>query len=168
MRSKGLTLIELLVVVAILGLLFTLALPAFNKARADARDAKRVGDLWQLRLAIELYYGKYGYYPGRGGNWVSDLGEYVGDPAGNFEDEIKDLIIAPADPLHDEVKYYYSYDPCHSDISGLVDGKGSTLCFHSSETGKYTCQNDNPVCNSTETDMNQHQAAYCIVFDEGC
>lgn len=54
--KKGFTLIELLVVVAIIGILSSVVLSSLNGARSKARDAKRVSDLKQLQLALEMYY----------------------------------------------------------------------------------------------------------------
>jgi len=59
----GFTLIELLVVIAIIGLLSTIVMVSLNTARAKARDTKRKGDIRQIRLALEMYYDKYGKYP---------------------------------------------------------------------------------------------------------
>lgn len=55
-NKKGFTLVELLVVIAIIGLLSTIAFISLNRARAKARDAKRVSDVRQLQSALELYY----------------------------------------------------------------------------------------------------------------
>lgn len=63
MFKKGFTLVELLVVIAIIGLLSTIVMVSLNKARAKARDAKRVESLEQLRLALEMYYNANGSYP---------------------------------------------------------------------------------------------------------
>lgn len=60
----GFTLIELLVVISIISLLSSIVLTSVNSARAKARDARRVADFNQLRTALELYYDKYGVYPG--------------------------------------------------------------------------------------------------------
>jgi|ETNmetMinimDraft_2_1059921.scaffolds.fasta_scaffold68837_2 prepilin-type N-terminal cleavage/methylation domain-containing protein len=54
--SGGFTLIELLVVIAIIGILSAVVLASLNSARQKSRDAKRVADLKQLQLALELYY----------------------------------------------------------------------------------------------------------------
>jgi len=61
----GFTLIELLVVIAIIGILSSVVVASLNSARKKARDARRVDDVKQLQLALELYFdsnsgaGKY-------------------------------------------------------------------------------------------------------------
>ncbi|MDP2934739.1 MAG: type II secretion system protein [bacterium] len=54
--KKGFTLIELLVVIAIIGILATIVLVSLNTARAKARDVRRIGDIRQIALALEMYY----------------------------------------------------------------------------------------------------------------
>lgn len=61
--KKGFTLIELLVVVAIIGLLSSVVLASLDKARAKARDAKRITDMKAMKLALELYYEDKKSYP---------------------------------------------------------------------------------------------------------
>src|SRR3990167_5078805 len=55
-QKKGFTLIELLVVIAIIGILSSVVLASLNSARKKSRDARRVADIGQLRLALELYF----------------------------------------------------------------------------------------------------------------
>jgi type II secretion system protein G len=54
--QKGFTLIELLVVIAIIGILATIVLVSLNTARSKARDTRRISDLRQVALALEMYY----------------------------------------------------------------------------------------------------------------
>ncbi len=61
--KKGFTLIELLVVIAIVGILSQVILASMQTARQKARDAKRVAELQQLQLALELYYDDNKSYP---------------------------------------------------------------------------------------------------------
>ena len=64
LRSKrGFTLIELLVVIAIIGLLATIVLVSLNTARQKARDTRRISDLRQVALALEMYYDDVRTYP---------------------------------------------------------------------------------------------------------
>lgn len=55
-RQGGFTLIELLVVIAIIGVLASIVLASLNTARRKSRDARRVADIKQLQLALELYF----------------------------------------------------------------------------------------------------------------
>ncbi len=61
--KRGFTLIELLVVIAIIGILSSVVLASLNSARRKGRDARRVADIKQLQLALELYYDANGQYP---------------------------------------------------------------------------------------------------------
>jgi len=61
--GRGFTLIELLVVIAIIGVLSSVVLASLNSARQKGRDAKRISDLKQIQLALELYYDANGQYP---------------------------------------------------------------------------------------------------------
>ena len=63
-NKKGFTLIELLVVIAIIGILASIVLASLNSARRKSRDARRVADLGQLRLANELYFDSNRSYAG--------------------------------------------------------------------------------------------------------
>lgn len=55
-KKKGFTLIELLVVIAIIGVLASIVLASLNSARRKARDARRIADIKELQLALELYF----------------------------------------------------------------------------------------------------------------
>jgi len=61
--QKGFTLIELLVVIAIIGVLATIVLVSLNTARSKARDTRRMSDLRQVALALEMYYDDNDAYP---------------------------------------------------------------------------------------------------------
>ncbi|PCI30694.1 hypothetical protein COB52_01270 [Candidatus Kaiserbacteria bacterium] len=62
-KTRGFTLIELLVVIAIIGILSSVVLASLNSAREKSRDARRIGDVKQLQLALEMYYDSNNGYP---------------------------------------------------------------------------------------------------------
>ncbi len=63
LSNSGFTLIELLVVIAIIGILSSIVLASLNTSRSKARDAKRLSDMHQMEVALELYYDTFGVYP---------------------------------------------------------------------------------------------------------
>jgi len=100
-ESKGFTLIELLVVIAIIGILASIVLASLNTARKKGRDARRVADMKQVQLALELYYdGHSSTYPA-----VSGLsGVTLGTVVGVSPDYISTL---PTDPNGAATPYIY-------------------------------------------------------------
>jgi len=103
-KSKGFTLIELLVVIAIIGLLATIVLVSLNTARQKARDVRRVGDLRQVALALEMYYDDHSAYPAVIGctnaNWGTMGATYI-----EFDGYMTKI---PSDPTNNAT-YYYAY-----------------------------------------------------------
>ncbi len=86
-RNKGFTLIELLVVIAIIGILSSVVLASLNSARTKSRDARRIGDMKQLQLALEMYYDTNGTYPSTASSTAALAPDFIPsvpvDPQGN-------------------------------------------------------------------------------------
>ena len=85
---KGFTLIELLVVIAIISILAAIIMASLSTARAKGRDAKRVSDIKQIQLGLELYYDACGNYPlsiyDTTGNVCGSISSGQGLVAGSF------------------------------------------------------------------------------------
>lgn len=108
----GFTLIELLVVISIIGLLSAIVIVGFDKAKANARDAKRATDMAQITKALKMYASdNNSQYPQAGsgdfcydtcsGQWTQDF-QYALVP--NYITKL------PVDPLNDEcIDHYYTY-----------------------------------------------------------
>ena len=119
MKNKGFTLIELLVVIAIIGILSSVVLASLNSARRKARDARRVSDMGQLQLALEMYYNDNTAYP----LTADTLSPLVTD---GF------LPILPVDPSNSS-DYPYSSD-------------GTTYCVGTTLEGSNIPDNNDSAC----------------------
>lgn len=60
---RGFTLIELLTVIFIIGILATLILANFSRAREKTRDSRRKADMSTLKTALDGYYQRNQGYP---------------------------------------------------------------------------------------------------------
>ena len=85
-RNKGFTLIELLVVIAIIGILSSVVLASLNNAREKARDARRISDVKNIQLALELHADS------NNGNYAASIAVLVPDY----------ISVAPTDPLTED------------------------------------------------------------------
>lgn len=128
--SRGFTLIELLVVIAIIGILSSVVLASLNDARQKSRDAKRVADIKQLQLALELFFDSNGAYP-------TAVQFAATDGSGLVPDYIPAL---PGDPIGGANYFYESLSSNtdyhiganleadgHSALSADVDADGSVI-----------------------------------------
>ena len=84
-KHAGFTLVELLVVIAIIGILSTIAVVALNGARRKARDVKRVENIRQLHLSLELYNNESNGYPSEDTPVTLGTGTYSSLCAGGFK-----------------------------------------------------------------------------------
>ncbi|MBI4837402.1 MAG: prepilin-type N-terminal cleavage/methylation domain-containing protein [Candidatus Portnoybacteria bacterium] len=102
-KTKGFTLIELLVVIAIIGLLSSIVLVSLNSARGKARDTKRVGDLRQMQIALEMYFNVNGAYPIKAAAINSSTGTT------RFPELAPFMAARPIDPTNSATGSYYYY-----------------------------------------------------------
>ncbi len=113
LKSRAFTLIELLVVIAIIGILATVVIANLNSARSRARDAKRISDIKQVQMAMNMYYMDHGRYPAQkspgSGDLYYDMSFYETDLVPNYISEI------PKDPK------YISGNEAYKMISSVID-----------------------------------------------
>lgn len=109
---KGFTLIELLVVIAIIGVLASVVLASLNTARQKSRDAKRVSDINQIKLALEMQFDKDGEYPDK-----------VADISTDF------LASEPKDTSTNTSYPYDNYDDSTRSACAVADA-GSCAYYH--------------------------------------
>jgi type IV pilus assembly protein PilA len=55
-QNKGFTLVEIMIVVVIIGLLASMAIPAFQKVRTNSQDKAVLNNARQLSAASDQYY----------------------------------------------------------------------------------------------------------------
>jgi type II secretion system protein G len=107
-RSRGFTLIELLVVIAIIGILSSVVLASLNTARKKGRDARRISDIKQLQLALELYYDTQQSYPATASGIAAASTSLAALVTNNFISSI------PSDPTN-AGDYVYRYASANGD-----------------------------------------------------
>ncbi|MEK7592271.1 MAG: type II secretion system protein [Patescibacteria group bacterium] len=100
-QRSGFTLIEVLVAATIIAVLVAIGMVSYSSVNKRSRDAKRRGDLEQMRSALELYRSEYGYYPAVGsGSWTSASDLSTGDPATGLVPSFMPSV--PSDPKTSE------------------------------------------------------------------
>lgn len=128
-NKKGFTLIELLVVIAIIGILSSVVLASLNSARQKSRDARRVADIKQLQLALELYYdSNSSVYP----TALSALApNYIAvvptDPNGGAY-QYAALVVSPGTTCASYHLGATLEQSGHSALSSDADASGGTIC----------------------------------------
>ena len=144
--KKGFTMIEILISIAIIAVLTAIGIVSYVSINKNARDAKRRGDIEQIRSALELYRSDNGYYPAPAGS---------PDPNGVDVDDLGvDLVDTylpgiPSDPKGDVSPYKYQatnlsvttghyYGYC---LSAMTEGVSGSSCTPSSG---YTYGTKNP------------------------
>ena len=151
--SKGFTLVELLVVIAIIGILATLLLLQLNVARSKARDTKRVGDVNQIRTAVEEFYDDCNEYPtdiyNAGTDCGGGIGKYMSSGA------------APDDPQGNPYGYGINGDNTKYQVWIELENKNANALNNDADiNGGYTGGTDGGVEDCTD-------AAGDCVFDLG-
>ncbi|PIR97621.1 MAG: hypothetical protein COT91_00515 [Candidatus Doudnabacteria bacterium CG10_big_fil_rev_8_21_14_0_10_41_10] len=134
----GFTLIELLVVIAIIGLLASIITTSLSNARVKARDTKRVSDINQIRLGMDVYFSFADAYP--------PASQFVA--ASTISCGAEQVLRVPVDPLAPTYNYVYSVTGANmTGCSGQTDLRPNyTVSFTLEKTGVlYTMNQDGTV-----------------------
>ncbi len=140
-KTKGFTLIELLVVIAIIGILATVVLVSLNSARSKSRDTRRVSDLRQISLALEMYASENNTYPLSATCTSATFGTMAGTlVTAGF------LPSVPADPAPDAT-YFYGYGGTKSTytLKATLENGNSDLLDNDIEGTSNACTCADPV-----------------------
>lgn len=94
---KGFTLVEIMIVVVIIGLLAAMAIPAFQKVRANSQDKTVLNNMRILGAAADEYFMEYGTY-------TVDLTSLIGSSAyvraiNTVANESYPLVFTQASPI---------------------------------------------------------------------
>ncbi len=161
--EKAFTIIELLVVIAIIALLTGIIMTNLTSAKSRARDAKRISDMGQIALALELFYDRCGSYPIAEGylSLSEDANGYC--PSGvTFEDFMS---VIPSNPAPYDLPYYYYNAP-----SDEVDFKAKKYLLRVTLEGSNSVLDDDvdsiPIADWPDIASNfcsDASNAYCII-----
>lgn len=112
-RSRAFTLIELLIVIAIIGILTSIIMVNLASARSKARDVKRISDIGQIQLALELFYDRCKAYPANsgGGDYVLSESTTCSIPANSSIILSSYISKVPTPPTSSLVQPNYIYHP---------------------------------------------------------
>lgn len=77
---RGFSVIEMLVVIAIIGMLFSIAVPAYENYQDEQNFIQAKQDILNIQKSIDWYYVEFNKFPGK----LSDIGKHgLRDPWGN-------------------------------------------------------------------------------------
>lgn len=124
-HTRGFTLIELLVVIAIIALLSSVVLASISSSREKARDTKRLADMRQVQIALELYYNSVtpSRYPSSGGG---PCGGWDSPGDGTFTTALVDGGYLPGhlrDPITNDDCGNYAYYRYNAGSYGCTAGR---------------------------------------------
>lgn len=114
-NARGFTLVEIVVVIGIIAVLSSIVMANLGTAKAKSRDAKRITELAQIELALEVYKQAYGRYPAagcsRGTSWTGHGSDATyGGSCAQYIAGLSNILTLPVDSGTTVYGYTYKTD----------------------------------------------------------
>ena len=115
-KIRGFTLIEMLVVIAIITLLTGIIMTSLTGSKSKARDAKRISDIGNIQLALELFFDRCKQYPSTISGTLTSIvnGCPTGISLGSF------ISVIPTQPNSTSASYDYRILTTNSVVTDYV------------------------------------------------
>jgi type II secretion system protein G len=117
-KKRGFTLIELLVVISIIGILASIVISSLDSSRKKGRDARRLSDIKQIQLALEVYYDQNSSFPSQIANSLTCNTSYGASCATNLTGPGY-IPVVPRDPS-DNHDYDYAPYAANGSVSPCI------------------------------------------------
>lgn len=111
--------LEVLVAVSIITLLTVAFTAGFSAAREKAQDSRRITELKQLKVALELYHNDFGHYPRQSDGANGRIGEGAGVDS-MLAPYLRTIPVDPAGPGDPSYYYYYDGDATCGGVGNVV------------------------------------------------
>ncbi|MCU0679947.1 MAG: hypothetical protein MUF50_01415 [Planctomycetes bacterium] len=130
--ASAFSIFEVTLVVAIIAIITVFSITTLNSSREKARDAKRVADITQLKMALEFYYNDAGGYPSDSAFIPGQSLSYTNPQSGQNKVYLNQIPFAPIPPdgecLEENNSYnYFSENPSTYAIRYCLGNKSQEL-----------------------------------------
>lgn len=137
--EKGFTLLEMIIVIGIIAIIAAAIVVLLGSARASARDVKRISDIKQIMLALDIYFEDREEYPGPASSYGESETNCAGydvssiDTDGDGKAFIEPLVlmgylqVVPSDPKNEALcdGFAYRYNKYPAGTFGCAASKGA-------------------------------------------
>lgn len=150
---RGFTLIELLVVIAIIAILTGIVVSSLTGSKSKARDAKRISDIGNIQLSLELYFDRCKQYPSALSTGIAN-GCPSGVTLGSF------ISVVPTDPTSGSYSYYV-LDPNRDDFALVATLENYNEVLKDDLDGMPINSMDTNECGVSNNGQGSNERIYC-------